>query len=134
VKTRRSVYDWLSRGFIVLTMALAFLLSANTVSLATDPGGSQVQPVRRRVPPLVQPVEPVSRVPAVSSPRPHPVPVPAPTQSGMSVSSRSEVSVLGLPVLVAVCLVVLWLRGGLLAERPLLGKQQPTVACQGCVL
>lgn len=134
MRSRRSVRGRLVGGFVVLTMVAASLVLATMVSMAASPENHQVQPVPVPTPPPMQLA--ATEAPATVSQRPAPVPVPTPPDSLVPPQSQASqvpgLSLLGLPVLVAVGLAALRLWVGLPAERKALGLRRTATACQEC--
>jgi hypothetical protein len=108
MRSRYSVRGRLIGGFVVLTMVTASLVLATMVSTAASPASHQVQPVPVPTPPdsLVPPQSQASQAP--------------------------DLSLLGLPVLVAIGLAALRLWVSLPAERKALGLRRTATACQEC--
>jgi hypothetical protein len=134
MRSRDSVRGRLVGGFVVLTMVAASLVLATVVSMAAPPEDPQVQPVPVPTPSPVQP----GAVAAPATAFQRPAPVPAPTPPGSPVLSQGQasqapaISLLGLPVLVAVGLAALRLWVGIPAERKALGLRRTATACQEC--
>jgi hypothetical protein len=134
MRSRYSVRGRLIGGFVVLTMVTASLVLATMVSTAASPASHQVQPVPVPTPRPVQLA--ATEAPATFPLRPTPVPVPTPPDSLVPPQSQAsqapDLSLLGLPVLVAIGLPALRLWVSLPAERKALGLRRTATACQEC--